>query len=65
MSLKEITPKEFMCGSGGCCPAVFDDGDGYVIIGKVVPAATIEALKGRVAGDEFVVKVPKGMIDQL
>ncbi len=54
-----------MCGGTGCCPAVFDDGDGYVIVGKVVSADTIDALKGRVAGDELVIKVPKGMIDKL
>lgn len=68
MKLKEVTPSEFqVCGSCSCgCPAVFEtENDSYVIIGKTLPASVIEQLKGRIAGDEFVIEVPKGMIDKL
>lgn len=67
MELKDITPTDYqMCASGGCCPAVFaTDNDSYVIIGKVLPASVIEQLKDRVAGDEWVIEVPKGMIDKI
>jgi hypothetical protein len=64
MKLKEITPSEFVCHSGQCCPAVFEtENNSYVIIGKKLSSAAIEQLTGRIGADEFVVEVPKGMID--
>lgn len=67
MKLNEVTPEAFACGTCGCgCPAVFEtENNSYVIIGKVLAPAAIEQLKGRVADDEFVIEVPKGMIDGL
>lgn len=67
MKLNEITPEAFMCNSCSCgCPAVFEtENNSYVIIGKVLPASVVEQLKGRMAEDEIVIEVPKGMIDGL
>lgn len=69
MKLKDITPEPFMqaCGKCSCgCPAVFEtENDSYVIIGKILPAGVVAQLQGRVAEDELVIEVPKGMIDGL
>ncbi len=66
MKLKEVTPSAFICSSCSSCPAVFEtENNSYVIVGKVLSAAALEQLKGRVADDEFVIEVPKGMIDGL
>jgi hypothetical protein len=67
MKLKEVTPAEFSVCHSGCasgCPAVFEtENNSYVIIGKKLPASVVAQLDGRVAEDEFVIEVPKGMID--
>ncbi len=67
MKLTEITPAAFACGSCSCnCPAVFEtENDSYVVIGKMLPASAVEQLRGRIGADEFVIEVPKGMIDGL
>lgn len=65
MKLKEITPAAFVCHTQGCCPAVFETETGtYVIIGKKADAAKL-GIAARVADDEFVIEVQKGMIDGL
>lgn len=64
MKLVEITPAEFVCNDCKTCPAVFEtERNTYVIIGKKLTAEESEKLVGRIAEDEFVVEVPKGMID--
>ena len=64
MKLKEITPSEFICHSATCCPAVFEtENNSYVIIGKKLSASAAAQLAGRIGTDEFVIEVPKGMID--
>lgn len=66
MKLLDITPPEFVCQNCSACPAVFEtDNDSYVIIGKKLPPNLQSQLKNRVADDEFVIEVPKGMIDKL
>lgn len=66
MKLLDITPLEFICQSCSACPAVFEtDNDSYVIIGKKLPPNLQSQLKNRVGEDEFVIEVPKGMIDKL
>ena len=66
MSMKEITPENYLCHTSNCCPAVFaKEDDSYVIIGKKLTAEEQQQLSGRIADDEFVVEVPKGMIDEL
>lgn len=66
MKLKEITPEAFVCHSSSCCPAVFETDNGsYVIIGKKLSAAAAGQLEGRVGADEYVIEVPKGMIDSV
>lgn len=66
MKLNEITPEAYVCASCDKCPAVFEtENNSYVIIGKKLPATAVEQLTGRIADDEFVIEVPKGMIDGL
>ena len=67
MKLKELTPEEFMCGSCGCgCPAVFETEENeYVIIGKKLTDAEAKLVEGRVADDEYVIKIDRAMIDDI
>ena len=66
MKLIDITPAEFVCTTCSACPAVLEtENDSYVIIGKKLSAAALAAVEGRVGADEFVIEVPKGMIDGL
>ena len=66
MQLKEITPPEFICSTCAACPAVFEtENNSYVIIGKKLSVEAQAQLKTRIADDEFVIEVPRGMIDGL
>lgn len=66
MKMKDITPENFVCHTSTCCPAVLETEEGtYVIIGKKLSDAAMQAVEGRVAEDEFVIEVPKGMIDEI
>ena len=66
MKMKNITPEAFMCHTSNCCPAVYETETGsYVIVGRKLSAAAMETIKDRVADDEFVIEVEKGMIDGL
>ena len=66
MKFKDVTPENFMCHTSNCCPAVLEsDKDSYVIIGKKLSAEDEKQLEGRIANDEWVVEVPKGMIDEI
>ena len=66
MKLKDVTPQKFMCHTSSCCPAVLEsDNDSYVIIGKKLKEEDKKSLEGRIADDEWVVEVPKGMIDEM
>ncbi len=63
MKLKELTPKEYMCGNCGCgCPAVFKTEHGtYVIIGK----KTTDIANKKLAPDEVAIKIDKAMLKNL
>lgn len=66
LRLKERTPEAFMCSKCAKCPAVFEtENDSYVIIGKILPPEVVQQLAGRIGDDEFVIEVPKGMIDKM
>lgn len=66
MKMKDITPANFVCHTSTCCPAVLETEEGtYVIIGKKLSDSALKAVEGRVAEDEFVIEVPKGMIDEI
>lgn len=64
--MKDITPANYLCHTSNCCPAVLEkENDSYVIIGKKLTAEEQQQLSARIADDEYVVEVPKGMIDEL
>ncbi len=66
MKFKDVTPAEFVCSTCAACPAVLEtENDSYVIIGKKLSAAALAAVEGRVGADEYVIEVPRGMIDGL
>lgn len=66
MKLNEITPEKFMCHTSTCCPAVFETENGkYVIVGKKLSPEVEKLVEGRVADDEYVIEIEKGMIDDL
>lgn len=66
MKFKDVTPEAFACNTCAACPAVLEtDSDTYVIIGKKLSPAAEAAVAGRVGADEYVIEVPRGMIDQL
>ena len=66
MKLKDITPAEFVCSTCATRPAVLEtESNSYIIIGKKLSGAALSAVAGRVGEDEFVIEVPKGMIDGL
>lgn len=66
MKFKDVTPEAFICNTCAQCPAVLEtENDSYVIIGKKLSAAALAAVEGRVGADEYVIEVPKGMIDGL
>lgn len=66
MKFKDVTPEAFVCNTCAACPAVLEtEADTYVIIGKKLSAEAEAAVAGRVGSDEYVIEVPKGMIDGL
>ncbi|MDE1151175.1 MAG: hypothetical protein PW788_01450 [Micavibrio sp.] len=66
MKMIDVTPSEFVCNTCAQCPAVLEtDSNTYVIIGKKLSTAALAAVEGRVGADEYVIEVPKGMIDGL
>lgn len=65
MKMKDITPEAFICNTCAACPAVLETDSSYVIIGKKLSAEAQAAVAGRVGADEYVIEVPKGMIDGL
>ena len=66
MKFKDITPAEFVCQNCQNCPAVLEtENNTYVIIGKKLSPAALAVVEGRVGADEYVIEVPRGMIDGL
>ncbi len=65
MKFKDVTPEAFVCNTCAACPAVLETDNSYVIIGKKLSADAQAAVEGRVGADEYVIEVPKGMIDGL
>jgi hypothetical protein len=66
MKLKEITPQHLNCGIGAC-PAIFETENGdYVLIGEEVSSADQGGtLQGRVGPGETVIKIPRGLIQDI
>jgi hypothetical protein len=48
------------CSMTASCPAIFEQQDGHLIIGKKVPIP--EELKDRIGEDETLIWVPKGLV---
>jgi hypothetical protein len=57
--MKDKTPLHLRCEWGGC-PAILEQEDGYLIIGKRVLVP--DESKHRVGDDETVVWVPKSLV---
>lgn len=63
-SLYEVTPAEMRCGgSWSGCPALYEQEDGVLVIGKIAPIP--EDLKAKVGPDETLVWVPKGLLKDI
>lgn len=64
--MKEITPEQFRCHTSSCCPAVYQKQDGsYVIVGKKLNVNDLQQVADRVGDDEYVVEIPKGLLEDL
>jgi len=62
MKLKEITSKKYSCVIGAC-PAIFENKNNYLIIGKKLDANKFN-LGNRVGSGEVLVEIPKKIIDK-
>lgn len=61
-SLYETTPEALKCGgSWTSCPALYEQQDGHIVIGKVMKEIPEEVAK-RIGPDEFAVWVPRGLV---
>jgi hypothetical protein len=61
-SLFEVTPEAMKCGTSfSSCPAIYEQQDGHIIIGKVMKEIPEEVAK-RIGPDEFAVWVPRGLV---
>ena len=67
MKLKEITPKEYQCGSVVWCPAVYEivGEDKLVIIGKKVENPDKLGISKKIGRNEQAVIVDKEMLRQI
>jgi hypothetical protein len=62
-ALYEVTPAEMRCAFGPSCPALFEQEDGVLVIGKIVPVPG--ELKAKIGPDETLVWVPKGLLKEI
>lgn len=60
--MKDVTPKAMSCTIENC-PAIFEQEDGALVIGKRV--AIPDEIKHRVGPDEDVLWVPKGLLKDI
>ena len=59
--IRDLTPREFDCGTGPC-PAVYETNkDSYLIIGKLVNPADA-GLEKKVGEDEQLIEIPRGLL---
>lgn len=58
--MKDVTPKSLRCTFGGC-PAIYEQQDGHIVIGKVMKEIPEEVAQ-RIGPDEFAVWVPRGLV---
>ena len=66
MKYINITPKKLLCPPFAACPSIFspEEGDHYVIIGKVLDTKNLPSnIKSKVGKGEIVVEIPKGLVD--
>lgn len=61
-ALYEVTPTEAKCPYADC-PALFEQQDGVLVIGKIVPVP--DELKAKIGSDETLVWVPKGLLKNI
>lgn len=63
-TLLDVTPEGNRCLPFSC-PAVFDAGDAYVVIGRQLDPETLRQIAHRIGPGETVVAVPKPLLDLL
>ncbi len=60
-AILEVTPEAMRCDFGASCPAIYEQQDGHIVIGKVMTEIPEEVAK-RIGPDEFAVWVPRGLV---
>ena len=74
-SLFEVTPEAMRCGASfSSCPAIYEQQDGHIVIGKIMGfspqtadkkamlSGVPEEIRPRIGPDEFAVWVPRGLV---
>lgn len=59
--MREITPPKFLCAAEDECPAVFEDGDDLIIIGKIEPEPH-EVIARKIGHGETAVRVSRDLL---
>ena len=62
-AIYEITTTEAKCEIAASCPALFEQEDGVLVIGKIAPVP--DELKAKIGPDETLVWVPKGLLKDI
>jgi len=61
--IKEITPKSMQCAGAFGCPAIYDIGEKYGIVGKIEDAKKY-GLEKKIGEEECLIVVDKKLIDE-
>ena len=57
----EVTPESMACAIMASCPAIYEQEDGHIIIGKMMKEIPKEVF-ARIGEGEFAIWVPKGLV---
>ena len=47
------------------CPTIIENGEEYIIVGKILNDAELDQIKNKVGEGETAVKIPKNLIDDI
>lgn len=73
-AILEVTPEPMQCAASMSCPAIYEQQDGHIIIGKIMGfspqtadreamlSGVPEEIRSRIGPDEFAIWVPKGLV---